>query len=154
MYDDKVKWMAAIPYILLLLMILNGNLLGNYEIDFFGVQLSLITLLPYLIYHFVNKNHKIEFIALHTRKAMSLFLKYFIFTVILSIALNMMGFGILALNPLLLFSGGFIGLLLILPFFIIIIYTLVAATKGCIKAFKLITPNGVELGAEVVQDIS
>ena len=145
---DKVKWMAAVPYFLLLLMIINGNILGNYEINVFGVQLSLITLLPYLIYHFVNRNNENEFIALHTNRAMSIFIKYFVLTVLLSIILTFMGYGVAMSNPLLFFGAGAVGLLLMLPLFIVILYTLVVATKGSINAFKLILPNGSQWSVE------
>ena len=141
---SKIKWMAAIPYLLLLLIVINGNILGNYELYFFGVQLSLITLIPYLIYHFVNKNHDNEFIALHTKMAMGIFFKYFLLTAILSIILNVMGFGVIISNPFVIFGAGAIGMLLMLPLFIVVVYTLVVATKGSIKAFKLIQPNGSE----------
>ena len=138
---DKIKWMAAIPYLLVLLIVINGNILGNYDIEVFGVQLSLITLLPYLIYHFVNRNHDTEFISVHTKRAMSIFLKYFILTIVLSIVMTIMGVGIATVNPVLLFTSGAVGLILMLPLFMVVIYAIIAATLGSIRAFKLILPT-------------
>jgi hypothetical protein len=141
MNTNVIKSMAAIPYLLVLLIVINGSILGNYDLYFFGVQLSLITLIPYLIYHFVNRDHAISFIAIHTQKAMSIFFKYFILTIILGIAMNIVGLGIATANIALLFTSGKVGLLLILPLIIVIVYAIISTTLGSIRAFKLILPN-------------
>jgi uncharacterized membrane protein len=106
MNTDKIKWMAAIPNLLVLLIVINGNILRNYDLYVFGIQLSFITLIPYVIYHFVNRNHDTEFIAIHTKRAMSIFIKYLILTILLGIVMNIMGLGIVTLDPLLLFTSG------------------------------------------------
>lgn len=154
MNTDKIKWMSALPYLLLLLMVVNGNILGNHEIDFFGVQLSLMTLVPYLIYYFVNKNNENDFIASHTKKSMSVFIRYFFITVMLNIILNIMGLGILLANSFMFFGAGAVGLILSLPLFIVIIYTLISAVKGSIRAFKLIQPDGNEWSSEETEVLS
>lgn len=141
MNTDKIKWMAAMPYLLVLLIVINGNILGNYDLYIFGVQLSLITLIPYLIYHFVNRNHESEFIATHTKRAMSIFIKYFILAILLGIIMNIMGFGLATVDPILLLTSGAVGLVLMLPLFIVVVYAIITATLGSIRAFKLILPN-------------
>ena len=138
---DKVKWMAAVPYLLVLLIVVNGNVLGNYDIYIFGVQLSLLTLIPYLIYHFVNRNHKIDFISLHTKRAMSVFIVYFVYTIVIGIVMNILGLGIVTLDPFLLSTYGIFGLLSSLLLFAVVLYAIITATQGSIRAFKLILPN-------------
>ncbi len=150
---EKIKWMAAIPYLLVLLIVINGNILGNYDLYVFGVQLSFITLIPYMIYHFVNKNNENEFISTHTKRAMSIFIKYFTLTIVLGIVMNIMGFGIATIDPVLLFTSGAVGLLLMLPLFIIVIYAIIAATLGSIRAFKLMLPNKSAWQANVTQEV-
>ena len=108
----RLKWMAAIPYLLALLVIVNGDILGNYDLNLLGVRLSLITLIPFLIYHFVNRDHTNTFIASHTKRAMRIFLRYFLVTILLQIALAIMGLGILTLDPMMFLTSSSLGLLL------------------------------------------
>lgn len=133
--------MAAVPYLLVLLIVFNGNILGNYDLYFFGVQLSLITLIPYIIYHYVNRNHENEFISAHTRRAMNIFKKYFVLTIILGIVMNFMGFGLAVVDPVVFFTSGIIGMALLLPLFVVVIYAIITSTLGSIRSFKFQLPN-------------
>ena len=138
---DRLKWMAAIPYFLVMLVVVNGSVMGNYDLYFFGVQLSLITLIPYLVYHFVNRNHENEFIATHTKKAMKIFKIYFILAIVLGVALNFMGFGLVTANPMMVFTSGAVGAVFLIPLFAIVIYAIITCTLGSIRSFKLQLPN-------------
>jgi magnesium-transporting ATPase (P-type) len=132
--------MAATPYLLVLLIIIIINNL------IFGFLSPLITLIPYLIYHIVNRNHNTEFISTHTKRAMNIFIKYFIFLIlmtILAISFTGLGVGLNLLNsdPLLFVTLGVVGLILVIPLLIVTIYAIIASTLGSIRAFLLVLPN-------------
>ncbi|MCG5539325.1 hypothetical protein [Halorhodospira sp. 9622] len=137
----KIKWMAAAPYLLVMLIVLHGPVLGYYDINIFGVQLSLITLIPYLIFHFVSRNHPVDFVAVHTKHAMSIFLVYLLIFVVLSVSMAVYGFGVVSSDTDLLMSAGVVAGGFALLLWGVVIYALIAGTIGAIRAFKLICPD-------------
>ncbi len=141
MTTDKIKWMAAIPYLMVLLIVLNGDILGNYDINILGIKLSFLTFLPYIIYHFVNRSHENEFVSSHVNKAMNYFLKYFVISILLNLSVTLFGFGILTFDPVAIFTSGILGLIFLLPFVVIVIWVTVRSVIGSIQAFKLELPN-------------
>ena len=141
MNTDRIKWMAALPYLMVLVIVLNGDVLGNYSINIFGLKLSFYTFLPFIIYHFVNRNHENQFISTHVNRAMSYFIKYFIISVLLSVTLTIFGFGVLTFDPIAIFTSGILGLVFLLPFLLIVVWVIVKSVVGSIRAFKLQLPN-------------
>jgi len=138
---EKIKWMAAIPYLMVLLIVLNGDVLGNYDINILGIKLSLLTFLPFIIYYFVNRDHENEFISVHVNKSMKYFIRYFVFSMLLSIIVTILGYGVLTFDPVAIFTSGFLGVLFVLPFVVVIILVTVYSVIGSIRSFKLILPN-------------
>ena len=157
---DKMKWMAAVPYLFVLAMVINDISIGIYDVHFFGVNFTLTLLIPYLIFYIVNRSHEIKFIGFHTRHSMSIYLWYFILTVIYSILsviflffnFAVVGVGVLSMQSLftelqnggiawLTSTVGIVILLFFLPLVIVTIKALIRSMKGCIRAFKLIYPD-------------
>ena len=133
--------MAAIPYILVLIAILSGDIYGNFDINIFGLRLSLSTLLPIIIYYYVNKDHEVNLISLHVKKSMNYFIKYILISSLLSILVTALGYGVLKFDPIALFTSGILGLTFVLPFIVIVIWAIIRSTIGCINAFKFILPD-------------
>lgn len=141
MNTDRIKWMGAIPYLMVLLIVVNGDILGNYDLNIFGVKLSLLTFLPFIIYHYVNRDHYNEFISVHVKNAMKYFLRYFVITVLLKISVIGFGYGILTFDLFAIFTLGYLGLIFLLSFIVVVILVIIFSVIGSIRAFKLILPD-------------
>ena len=141
MNTDRIKWMGAIPYLMVLLIVVNGDIVGNYDVNILGMKLSLLTFLPFIIYYFVNRDHDNEFISVHVKNAMRYFLRYFVVTMLLSISVTIFGYGVLTFDPVAAFTSGLLGLIFVLPFIAAVILVIIFSVIGSIRAFKLILPD-------------
>ena len=74
---------------------------------------------------------------------MGIFKIYFVLTILLSIVMHFMGLGMPVFDPVLIFTSGIIGVVILLPLFTVIIYAIIASTLGSIRSFKLLLPNEV-----------
>jgi len=136
----KTQWISAISYMLVLLMVICGYFLENYDLNIFGVRLHLIILIPYLIYYFVNRSHKVEFIALHTRKAMRIFLGYFGSMILINFVMSFMGLASVFVSPRFLFGFNVLVLISMIPLFIVVFPTIITTALGIVRSFKFILP--------------
>lgn len=125
---DKLRWMASAGYILVLLDSFTAQLLDFYQFYFFGWQVCLLTLLPSVIFYFINKAHPLTVVRGHLQQAA----RYYGIYVGVSIVNGVLLSGIGTNLSLLLIGVGISIVMLGL-----LIWLGVRCAQGIIAAFKL-----------------
>ncbi|NOR69011.1 MAG: hypothetical protein GQ532_04845 [Methylomarinum sp.] len=79
--SDKIKWMAAMGYIMVIADSFSAQLIEFYQFYMFGYYVNLVTLLPLIIYYKINKAHQEEFIANHLKRSIKIYYWYIAWSV-------------------------------------------------------------------------
>ena len=88
---DKVRWLAAAGYMLVLADAYLTNLMGFYQFYLVGLLICLPTLMPLLIFYLINKSHVQPVVARHVRSASRLYGIYLICSVVDGVLLSVIG---------------------------------------------------------------
>ena len=137
-----IKWTAASPWLLLLLVIVNGGMFGGEALNLFGISLSLFTVIPFVIFYFVNRDHEQHFIKEHTRHAMNVFLIFVavvVCTIVMALAFG--GFAHFEVSLTGALFGSSFTVYLVLMILAAVVYAVVSAMIGAIRAFTFIYPD-------------
>jgi len=123
--SDKIKWMAAIGYILVILDTFSTQLFNFYQFYLFGYYINLATIVPLVIFNIINKSHSNQFISTHLKRSMQIYFWYIIWSILSGILFES--------NNLWLNIAG-IGITWLMLF--IMVYVAISCSKGIIRSFK------------------
>jgi len=132
----KTTWLAAISYLLILPIIVNVHLLGITDGYYFGIEVSLISTAPYIIWYAFFFNHKDAFIKHHAHTSMCLFFVYFVLVSLNGFIMYSLGYRMNIVDPTLLMNANSTTWMVMGPLLMILLYTLISITQGVICAFR------------------
>ena len=121
----KVKWMAAIGYILVIADSFSTQLFNFYQFYLFGYYINLVTLTPLVIYYAINKAHIEEFITNHLKRSIRIYFWYIGWSVVSGVLFESNKFWI---------QIGGVAVTWLMIF--VLVYVAISCGKGIIRAFK------------------
>lgn len=128
---DKVRWLAAAGYMLVLADAYLTNLMGFYQFYLFGLLICLPTLMPLLIFYLINKSHVQPVVARHVRSASRLYGIYLICSVVDGVLLSVIGITLV---------HTVLGVGLSLFMLGVLVWLSIRCTQGIVAAFGLAMP--------------
>lgn len=128
---DKVRWLAAAGYMLVLADAYLTNLMGFYQFYLFGFLICLPTLMPLLIFYLINKSHVQPVVAQHVRSASRLYGIYLICSVVDGVLLSVIGITLV---------HTVLGVGLSLFMLGVLVWLSIRCTQGIVAAFGLAMP--------------
>lgn len=126
--DSLTKWIAASGYIFSITDSLLTNVMENYQFYFFGYKVSLITIIPFLIFYYINKDKSPLFVSRHIKKSVQFYVLYIVWSVVNGVFLSSIGSG-LVYSVLGTFS-------LSLVMLIVLVWLCIRSGQGIIKVFS------------------
>lgn len=129
---DKIKWLAAGGYIFALTDTFLSQLVGFYQFYFFGFLVCLPTLVPFIIFYFINKSHEQPIVARHLNSSVRLYGIYAIWSVVNGVLLSGLGANI---------TYALLGVGISLVMLGVLIWLAVRCGQGIIAAFNFRMPN-------------
>jgi uncharacterized membrane protein len=130
--QDKIKWLASGGYIFALTDAFLAQLVGFYQFYFFGFHVCLITLVPFVIFYYINKSHEQPAVAQHLKSSIRLYGIYAIWSIANGILLSNIGTNIIY---------ALLGVGISIVMLGVLIWLAVRCGQGIIAAFKLSMPN-------------
>lgn len=124
--SDKDKWLAATGYILVLLDTFSVQFANFYQFSLLGYYVNIFTITPLVVFYAINKANSMVFISSHLKRAMSVYIKYIIFSIISGVLFE-------PNNLWLYFAGVGVTILML----IVMLYVAFACGKGIVRVFKL-----------------
>lgn len=80
--SDKIKWMAATGYIMVIADSFTTQLFDFHQFHLLGYYVNLVTLTPLIIYCVINKSHSEPFVVDHLRNSIRIYYWYIGWSVI------------------------------------------------------------------------
>ncbi|VAX06552.1 hypothetical protein MNBD_GAMMA26-263 [hydrothermal vent metagenome] len=136
MSDSKARLLAATSYLLILPILVNVHLLGITDGYFYGVEVSLISTAPYLIWYAFFFNHDDAFIKHHAHTSMCLFFVYFVLVSLNGFIMFSLGYRMNIIDPVMLMNANSTTWLVMGPLIMILIYTIISISQGVICALR------------------
>lgn len=129
--QDKIKWLAAGGYIFALTDAFLSQLVGFYQFYFFGFLVCLITLVPFIIFYFINKTHEQPIVTQHLNSSVRLYGIYAIWSVANGLLLSGVGVNL---------TYALLGVGISITMLGVLVWLGVRCGQGIIAAFKLCMP--------------
>ena len=130
--QDKIKWLASSGYIFVLADAFLSQIFGFYQFYFFGFLVCLLTLVPFVIFYYINKSHEQPIVARHLNSSVRLYGIYAIWSVINGVLLSGIGTNI---------TYALLGIGISIVMLGVLVWLAVHCGQGIISAFKLYLPN-------------
>ncbi len=129
---DKIKWLAACGYIFALTDAFLAQLVGFYQFYFLGFPVCLLTLVPYVIFYYINKSHEQPIISRHLSSSVRLYGIYVIWSVANGVLLSGVGTNI---------TYALLGVGISIVMLGVLVWLAIRCGQGIIAAFKFRMPN-------------
>jgi len=123
--SEKIKWMAATGYILVLMDTFSTQLFDFFQFHIFGYYMNLVTLTPLIIYYKINKSHADTFIANHLKRSIKIYFWYIVWSVVSALLFES--------NNLWVQIAGVVITWLIM---FVLVYVAISCGKGIIRVFR------------------
>jgi hypothetical protein len=142
MNSTKSQWLAAISYLLILPVIVNVHFLGLSDFFFFGIDISMISIAPYLIYVTFLFRSEDSFIKIHVHTSISIFFVYFVLTSLFGFVMYILGYHLNVIDFSILKNANSTTWLAFGPLLAILLYTTIGTVQGIVASFRLRCPGG------------
>jgi len=133
--SDRDHLFAASGYFLVLLDTLSTQILDIYQFSFFGYYVNLFTLIPWLVFQAVNRNHRDLRVRSHVTRSRKIYFWYILWSIVSGVFFE----------PINLYYYIFSGIAVTFLMIIVLIYVIFTTTRGLVRAFKGEYAPGVKL---------
>lgn len=143
----KREWQAAIGYLLILVVVVNVHFLGLVDYNFFGINISIYSLLAYILYCLYLANSHDEFLRQHLFASVGAFFVYFFLSSLYSGMMFMLGYQVNLISWELLSQANFATWVAIGPLLAILVHALMSAVHGIRVSLQGRDPDGRPYGS-------
>jgi len=137
----KKEWLAAIPYLLTLVLIVNVHFIGLHDLTVAGINISLYSLAPLLFYYMVLMGNQDLFIQHHLRSSVSNLFVYIVLSSLYSGMMFMLGYRVNIIDVELVTEANFNTWIAIAPLIAIVAHTGLSSIHGARLALKHYYPE-------------
>jgi len=123
--NTKIKWMAAMGYVLVIADAFSTQLLNFYQFYFFGYRINLVTITPLVIYYAINRSHPVPHVASHLKRSMVIYFWYIGWSIFSGVLFE-------ANNLWVKIAG--VGMTWLMLF--VLVYIAISCGRGIIRAFR------------------
>ena len=138
----KREWLVAMVYLLILVMVVNVHFIGVADISLYGINISIYSLLAYILYSLFLVTNSDSFIHHHLVASVGTFFVYFFLSSLYSGMMFMLGYEVNVIDWSLLKEANFSTWVAIGPLLAILAHTLMSAVHGIMLSLQSKTPDG------------
>jgi hypothetical protein len=138
----KREWQAAMVYLLILILVVNVHFIGLSDISLFGINISLYSLLAYLLYSVLLAGNSDPFVRHHLVASVGTFFVYFFLSSLYSGIMFVLGYEVNVVGWSLLQGANFATWVAIGPLLAILLHTLMSAVRGFMLSINGKDPDG------------
>ncbi|MCW8827260.1 MAG: hypothetical protein OQK78_12650 [Gammaproteobacteria bacterium] len=132
----KREWLAALPYLLILILIINVHILGLQDVSVAGINISLYSLAPLILYYLLMMRNQDLLVQHHMVASVGNLFVYLVLSSLYSGVMYMLGYRVGVLNMELLSAANFNTWIAIGPLIAILVHTAMTSVHGIIQALK------------------
>jgi len=140
----KREWLAAIPYLLTLILIINVHVIGLHDFSIIGINISIYSLVPLLGYYLLVMGNRDHFVQHHMINSMGNLFVYLVLSSLYSGVMFMLGYRVGVIDAELLAAANFNTWIAIAPLIAILVHTTLSSVHGTSLALKQLYPNGAQ----------
>ena len=140
----KREWLAALPYLLILVLIINVHIIGLHDYSVAGINISLYSLAPLVLYYLLMMRSQDLLIQHHMVASVSNLLVYIVLSSLYSGVMFMLGYHVSVLSMDLLTEANFNTWIAIAPLIAILAHTAMTSVHGTHLALKQLYPDGAQ----------
>ncbi|MES9855114.1 MAG: hypothetical protein ABW166_00725 [Sedimenticola sp.] len=132
----KREWLAAFPYLLILILIINVHFLGFYDFSITGINISFYSLAPIVLYYLLMMRNQDLLIQHHMVASVGNLFVYIVLSSLYGGVMYMLGYQVGVLNMELLSAANFSTWVMIGPLIAILVHTTMTTIHGIQQALK------------------
>ena len=129
-------------YLLILIQVVNVHFIGLSDISLFGINISLYSLLAYILYSVFLASNNDPFVRHHLAASVGTFFVYFFLSSLYSGMMFVLGYEVNVIGWSLLKGANFATWVAIGPLLAILVHTLMSAVRGIMLSMKCKDPDG------------
>lgn len=141
MNSIKKEWLAAIPYFLTLVLIINVHFIGLYDFSVVGINISFISLAPLVFYYMLMFRNQELFVQHHMMASVGNLFVYLVLSSLYSGVMFMLGYRVNVIDVDLITAANFNTWIAIAPLLAILVHTGLSALHGIRLALKQLYPE-------------
>jgi hypothetical protein len=138
----KWQWQAAPVYLLILVVVVNVHFLGLAEISLYGINISLYSLLAYLLYSLLLLASREPMVRHHLLASAGIFVVYFFLSSLYSGMMFVLGYQVNVVYWALLQQANFATWVALGPLLAILAHTVMSAVRGVMLCLQGKDPDG------------
>lgn len=137
----KTQWMATIPYVLMLIVVVNVHFLGIYEFYVYGIYLPLLSMIPFVAFVVWQFRSDSPFVRSHVHTALTIFIQYFILVAFLGVVMHILGYQVNIINTETISSANRSSWIAAAPLLVILLWTFISIYQGVRCALAMRYPH-------------
>jgi hypothetical protein len=138
----KNEWQVAMVYLLILIMVVNVHFIGLADISLFGINISIYSLLAYILYSLLLTANSDHFVRHHLIASVGTFFVYFFLSSLYSGMMFLLGYEVNVISWSLVKGANFSTWIALGPLLAILAHTLMSAVHGIMLSLKCKGPDG------------
>ncbi|QKQ25208.1 hypothetical protein [Candidatus Reidiella endopervernicosa] len=143
----KREWLAAMVYLLILVLVVNVHFIGLADLNVYGINISLYSTFAYIFYCLILVGYKDDYVRHHMIVSVGTFFVYFFLSSLYSGMMFVLGYEVNVISWALLKNANFGGWVAIAPLLAILVHTAMSAVRGIKLSLDGKDPHG-KLAAE------
>jgi cellulose synthase/poly-beta-1,6-N-acetylglucosamine synthase-like glycosyltransferase len=136
------EWQAAGVYLLILVLVVNVHFIGLADISLYGINISIYSLLAYILYSLFLAGSSDNFVRHHLIASVGTFFVYFFLSSLYSGMMFVLGYQVNVISWPLLQQANFATWVALGPLLAILVHTLMSAVRGVILSLQTKDPDG------------
>jgi hypothetical protein len=124
------EWQAAIGYLLILVLVINVHFIGLADISLYGINISIYSLLAYILYSLFMAGSSDHFVRNHLNASVGTFFVYFFLSSLYSGMMFALGYQVNVITLPLLQQANFSTWVALGPLLAILVHTVMSAVRG------------------------
>ena len=141
MNSIKSEWLAATPYLLTLVLIVNVHIIGLHDFSVAGINISLLSLAPLVIFYLLQMRNKELLVQHHIVASLGNLFMYLVLSSLYSGVMYMLGYHVSVIDPELLAVANMNTWVAIGPLIAILLHTTFSSVRGTRLALKGLFPD-------------
>ena len=141
MNSIKSEWLAATPYLLTLVLIINVHIIGLYDFSVAGINISLLSLAPLVIFYLLQMRNQDQLVQHHIVASLGNLFMYLVLSSLYSGVMYMLGYHVSVIDPELLAGANMNTWVAVTPLIAIVLQTTFSSIRGFRLALKRLYPD-------------
>lgn len=138
----KKEWQAAIAYLLIVILVVNVHFIGLADFSFYGINVSIYSLLACIIYSLFLLSQKDSFIQLHLAVSAGTLFVYLLLSSLYSGMMHILGYEVNVISLAMIQKANFSTWVALGPLLAILVHTLMSASRGVMLCLQHKDPDG------------